>query len=342
MKAIVKTTAAPGGIAYQTVPIPEIGAHEILVKVKAAALCGTDLHIKAWNEWAQKRMQPPVTIGHEFAGEVVEIGAEVHHVKVGDRVSAESHIPCNRCQICREGFSNVCPNTKILGVSVNGCFADYVAIPEEIAFVYPDETLPWEQLSLMEPFGVAVHGMLFTPLTAKHIAISGAGPLGCMSLLVAKQAGAAQVIVIEPNPVRAQMARELGANVVIDPTACDVVEKVRNLTDGYGVHLAADCTGNVHAIRSAMAFLRPGGTLSCIALPSEPLTFDVAEFGYKGCELHGVAGRDMYRTWEQMRGLLRGGLDLSPIVSHVLPLKDFEQGVKLMEAGECCKCVFIP
>lgn len=339
MRAIVKTAPAEGCLELQTVPIPQIGPRDILVQVKAAAVCGTDVHIRHWNAWARARMKPPVVIGHEFSGVVVETGDQVHTVKVGNRVSSESHISCNNCQICREGNRHVCPNTRCIGVHQDGCFAEYIAIPEEIAFVWQDDALPWEQLALMEPFGVSVHGMMDTPLTARTVAIIGAGPLGQMGILIAKAAGAAQIIVLEPNEERAAFAKSLGADAVVNPAACDPVQAIRDLTEGFGPHVAVDFSGNAAGLTAAMAYLRPEGQLTCVALPDKAIPVSISDFGYRGCSIRGIAGRRMYETWEQMRGLLQRGLDLSPIVSHTLPLEEFSQGLDLTEQGKCRKCI---
>lgn len=342
MRAVVKTAPGEGNIELRTVPIPEPGPGEILVKVKAAAVCNTDVHIKHWNEWSQKRITPPVTIGHEFSGEVVALGQGVKSVKLGDRISSESHIACNDCQICHEGNRHVCPNTKAIGVHRNGCFAEYIAIPEEIAFVYNDETLPWEQLALMEPFGVSVHGIMEQPVSTKTLAIIGAGALGQMGILIAKKAGAARVICLEPNAARAEVARKVGADFVIDPTKEDPVAAVKALTDGYGPHAAIDFSGSIIGMTSAMAYLRPEGQLTCVALPEKPLPVNISDFGYRGCSIKGIGGRRMYENWEQMRGLLMAGIDLSPIVTHVLPLEDFARGLEMTESGECAKCILVP
>lgn len=342
MRAVVKTAPGEGNLALRAVPIPSIGPRDLLVEVKAAAVCGTDIHIRHWNTWAQKRMLPPVIIGHEFSGRVVEIGSEVRSVKAGDRVSSESHIPCNHCPVCHEGNRHVCPNTRCIGVHQDGCFAEYIAIPEEIAFVYNEEALPWEQLALMEPFGVSVHGVFAQEVSAKTIAIIGAGPLGAMGILAARAAGAARIIVLEPNAERAQAALERGADFVIDPLAQDPVSAVKALTEGCGPHAAIDFSGNAAGLAAAMAYLRPEGQLTCVALPDQPLSVSIADFGYRGCSLKKIAGRRMYENWEQMRGLLTQGLTLSSIVSHVLPLEEFSQGLDMTERGECCKCILVP
>lgn len=342
MRAVVKTAYAPGNIELRTVPIPQPGPREVLVRVKAAAVCGTDVHIRHWNAWAQARMNPPVVIGHEFSGEVVEIGSDVRTVRVGDRVSSESHIACNNCQICHEGNRHVCPNTKCIGVHQDGCFAEYIVIPEEIAFVYSDPALPWEQLALMEPLGVSVHGITDVPLAAKTVAIIGAGPLGQMGILTARLTGAAQVIVLEPNAERAALAKQLGADAVIDPIAEDPVAAVKALTGGYGPHVAVDFSGSKAGMTAAMQYLRPEGQLTCVALPDQPISVSISDFGYRGCSIRGIAGRRMFENWEEMRGLLQRGLDLSPIVTHVLPLEEFEQGLDMTEQGKCGKCILIP
>ena len=342
MRAVVKTAYAPGNIELRTVPIPQPGPREVLLRVKAAAVCGTDVHIRHWNAWAQARMNPPVVIGHEFSGEVVEIGSDVRTVRVGDRVSSESHIACNNCQICHEGNRHVCPNTKCIGVHQDGCFAEYIVIPEEIAFVYSDPALPWEQLALMEPLGVSVHGITDVPLAAKTVAIIGAGPLGQMGILTARLTGAAQVIVLEPNAERAALAKQLGADAVIDPIAEDPVAAVKALTGGYGPHVAVDFSGSKAGMTAAMQYLRPEGQLTCVALPDQPISVSISDFGYRGCSIRGIAGRRMFENWEEMRGLLQRGLDLSPIVTHVLPLEEFEQGLDMTEQGKCGKCILIP
>lgn len=253
MRAVVKTAGASGAIELRTVPIPQIGPRDILVRVKAAAVCGTDVHIRHWNAWAQARMSPPVVIGHEFSGEVVEVGRDVTSVKVGDRVSSESHIACNNCQVCREGNRHVCPNTQ-----------------------------------------------------------------------------------------RAALAKQLGADVVIDPISQDPVAAVRALTDGYGPHVAVDFSGSVAGLTSAMQYLRPEGQLTCVALPDKPVSVSISDFGYRGCSIRGIAGRRMFENWQEMRGMLQRGLDLSPIITHVLPLEAFEKGLDMTEQGTCTKCILIP
>ena len=223
-----------------------------------------------------------------------------------------------------------------------GGFAEYVSIPEEIAFVYNDESMPWEQLALMEPFGVVVHGVMASQVAAKTVAIIGAGPLGAMGVLAAKAAGAARVIVVEPNEARAQASLARGADYIVDPVKTDPVQVMKELTDGIGPHVAIDFSGSIPGLTAAVQYLRPEGLLTSVAHPSKPFTFDLTEFAYKGCSIKGIAGRKMYETWEDIRGLLQGGIDLSSIISHELPLEKFAEGMGYMDRGEYCKVILHP
>jgi len=341
MKCVIKEKAGAGNLKLTTRPIPEIGDCDILVKVLAAAVCGTDVHIQDWNEWAAKRLTPPSIIGHEFAGEVVKTGKNVKNVKIGDIVSAETHIVCHTCDLCRNGYEHVCYNTSTIGVARDGCFAEYISIPAENAFVC-DPKIPIEVLSMMEPLGAAVHAVMEFPVAAKTVAVVGCGPIGTMAVAVAKQVGAAKVIAVEPNEKRAALAVELGADVVVNPIAVDPVEKIKELTGGLGVDVVLEFSGNIYGIKAAIQYLKPEGKLAALGLPSKPIDFDLAEFVYRGLTLKGIAGRLMYQTWEQMKGLLAGGLDVSKVVTHILPLEEYEEGLRLMKAGECSKVILKP
>ncbi|MEA4815720.1 MAG: L-threonine 3-dehydrogenase [Lachnospiraceae bacterium] len=339
MRAVVKTKPGPGNIELRQVPIPKIGSTDILVKIKACAVCGTDVHVKNWDPWAEKRMTPPSIMGHEFAGEVIEVGENVTTIKVGDIVSAETHVVCNTCEMCHYGHRHVCYNTKTIGVSRDGSFADYIAIPAENAYVC-DPSIPVEVLSLLEPFGAGVHAVMEFPLALKTVAVIGCGPIGVMSIAAAKAVGASRVIAIEPNEKRAKLALELGADELVDPMKCDVIKTIKDMTGGRGVDVVLEYSGNVGAMKAAMSYLKPEGKMAALGLPSKELSFDISEFVYRGLTLKGIAGRLMYDTWEQCGALLKKGVDISKVVTHVLPLEDFEEGLRLMETGECCKAVF--
>lgn len=342
MKAVIKEEAGPGHIKLVERPIPQPGSREVLVKVLSAAICGTDVHINQWDDWAKKRIRPGVIIGHEFAGEVLEVGSEVRNIKVGDIVSAESHIVCNTCEMCHNGYHHVCYNTELFGVTRNGCFAEYTVLPEEIAFVC-DPAMPVEISSMMEPLGVAVHGVMEYPVAAQTVAIIGCGPIGAMAVAVAKKVGAAKVIAIEPNAMRGQMALDMGADHLINPMAGDVVEAVKALTrDNRGVDIVIDYSGNVGAISASFNYCKPEAKVVAVGIPSKPIEFMMGEFVYRGLTMKGIAGRLMFKNWEQMRGLLAAGLDISPVVTHRLPLDDFEEGLRLMEKGECGKALLKP
>jgi len=341
MKCVVKEKTGPGNLKLTTRPIPEIEDYDILVKVLATAVCGTDVHIQEWNDWAAKRVAPPTIIGHEFAGEVVKTGKNVTTVNIGDIVSAETHIVCNSCDLCRSGKEHVCYNTRTIGVHRDGSFAEYIAFPAENAFIC-DPNIPIEVLSMMEPLGAAVHTVMEFPVTAKKVAVVGCGPIGVMGVAVAKKIGAAQIIAVEPNEKRAKLAAEMGANLVINPIVEDPVKKIKAITGGHGVDIVLEFSGNIPAIKAAIQYLKPEGKLAALGLPSKPLDFDFSEFVYKGITIKGIAGRLMYQTWEQMKGLIESGLDVSSVVTHTLSLDEYEEGLRMMKAGECCKAILKP
>lgn len=340
MNCIIKERPEAGALSYTTRPIPEYGANDILVRVKAAALCGTDVHILHWNEWSKARVNPPSIIGHEFCGEIVAMGDQVTSLHIGDLISAETHIVCNTCSLCHNGHAHVCKNTKTIGVSRDGCFAEYIAIPAVNAVVY-DPSTPPEHIAIMEPFGVAVHAVCQFPVMGKSVLINGCGPIGIMAIAVAKKCGAAKIIAVEVNEKRCALAKEVGADVIINPMTDDVKKIVLEHTE-YGAEVVVEFTGNLRAIETAIACMAPEGKMAAAGLPEGSANFDFGEFVYSGKELKGIAGRLMYETWETAKGLLTGGLDLSPIVTHILPMAEYEKGFELMKSGDCCKVVLIP
>lgn len=342
MKCVIKEEAGTGHIKLVTRPVPKPGPREVLVKVKAAAICGTDVHINQWDDWAKKRIKPGVIIGHEFAGEVVETGSDVRSVKVGDIVSAESHIVCNTCEMCHEGNRHVCYNTELFGVTRDGCFAEYTVLPEENAFVC-DPSLPIEVLSMMEPLGVAIHGIMEFPVAAKTVAIIGCGPIGVMAVAVAKKVGAAKVIALEPNAMRGAMAIRMGADHLINPIEQDPAAAVKALTrGGRGVDVVVDYSGNAGALAASFSYCKPEAKIVAVGIPSKSIQFHMGEFVYSGMIMKGIAGRLMYQNWEQMRSLLAAGLDITPVITHSLSLDKFEEGLGLMERGECGKAILKP
>ena len=331
----------PGDIRLTEMEVPSINDHELLLRTDAAAICGTDVHIRAWNDWTQKRMKPPVTIGHEYCGEVVEIGKNVKGIKVGDIVTPESHLPCNICPDCRRNNRHVCQHTGLMGVTRDGGFAEYVAFPAEIAYVAPPG-VDYKTLSILEPFGQAVHAVMDYPVCGQTVAIVGCGPIGIMCVMVAKRMGAAKIIAVELNEARGQLALDNGADVLVNPLKVDPVEKIMELTGGVGVDIAIEMSGSVIAEEQATRYIRPEGKFVVAGLPSEPFTFNLSEFAYKGITLHGAAARLLYETWDQIDMLLKQGLRLDNIVTHELPLEKFNEAIDLMEQGKCGKALLIP
>ncbi|WIF94976.1 L-threonine 3-dehydrogenase [Caminicella sporogenes] len=342
MKCVVKSEPKEGAI-LTTREIPQIGPNEILVKVLATSICGTDYHIYSWDAWSQKRIKPPLIMGHEFAGEVIKVGEKVSKVKIGDIVSAETHIVCGKCELCATGKAHICKDTLILGVDTQGTFAEYVAIPEDNAWVN-DPSIPPEYLCIQEPLGNAVHTVLSGDIIGKTIAVVGCGPIGIMAVAVAKAVGAAKVIAIEVNEYRINLAKEVGADVVINPIKEDVIKRVLDETDGMGVDVVAEMSGNSTAIQQALKYIKLGGRMAMLGIPTEDVKLDVANgIVFKGVQIHGIVGRRMYETWHQVKGLLASGnLKLDKIVTHKLPLEDFEKGMELMKSGNCGKVVLFP
>ncbi len=342
MKALVKTERAPG-LHLKMVDIPSIGADEVLVKVQATSICGTDYHIYSWDQWSQEHINPPLIAGHEFAGEVVEVGSNVNEFSPGDMVSAETHIVCNQCLQCGMGQKHVCVETSIIGVDVDGCFAEYVAMPAENLWLNSPD-LDVAVASAQEPLGNAVQTTLAGPVAACSIAVVGCGPIGLMSIAVARQCGAAQVIATEVNPYRIELAETMGADAVIDASSEPVIERVLDLTDGRGVDGVLEMSGNPTAIDQSMKMVRPGGRVSLLGIPPENrISLEVGpDIVLKAVEVKGIAGRKIWETWHQTRALLDSGLDIEPVLTHQMDLEDFEEGMRLMAEGNCGKVVLIP
>jgi threonine 3-dehydrogenase len=344
MKAIVKTKPQRGAELLD-VPVPTPGEGQVLIKVRATSICGTDLHIYQWNEWANNRLGPllPQIMGHEVAGEVVELGPGVKHLKVGDFISAETHVPCGHCYECLTGNMHICLNMNIFGVDMDGVFAEYAVVPEVDAWVNPPD-LPPAWASIQEPLGNATDTVLAEDIAGKTALITGAGPLGLLTVGVARACGATKIFVSEPVEFRRKKALEMGADVVIDPTKEDVVEVVKEGTGGLGVDVFLELSGNESAIHQGFAALVPGGRASLLGLPDRPITVDLnAEIIFKAIRVYGITGRRMFSTWFKVSHLLSSGrLDPSPAITHEFKLEDFQKGFELMERGETGKVILYP
>jgi threonine 3-dehydrogenase len=342
MKAVLKAQAGPG-VEIRDMPVPAAGPGELLLRVLRAGICGTDLHIYEWDAWSRNRIRPPVVIGHEFVGEIVGLGDGVTGFAAGERVSFESHIVCGRCRPCRTGNSHVCTDTKILGVHVNGGFAEYAVAPAVNAWRAPGN-VPLEVQSIMEPLGNAVHTAFSGELSACRIAVTGCGPIGLFAIGVARAAGASQVIAADVAPYRLDLARKMQADAVIDSGQEDFVARVAELTEGRGLDGVLEMSGAPRAIRDGLAALRNGGRLSLLGLPREPFPIDWSEMIVsKGVTVHGIAGRRMYDTWVQMDTLLRSGrLDVRPGITHVMPMAKVVEGIERLRSGNAGKIVLVP
>jgi threonine 3-dehydrogenase len=342
MRAVVKAKGGPGA-EIREVPTPTCGPGELLLRVLRAGVCGTDLHIYEWDRWSQGRLRPPVTLGHEFVGEVVERGPGVGTIKIGDWVSCESHIVCNTCLACRTGNGHVCENTRILGVDVNGGFAEYVAVPAVNAWHAPPG-ISVEAAAVMEPLGNAVHTAFAGPLAGCNIGVTGCGPIGLFAIGVARAAGAARVVASDVSPYRLELARAMRADAVIDPSRESFPDRVRELTGGRGLDGVLEMSGNPAAMRDGLLALRNGGRLSLLGLPKEPFELDWNRLViFKGITLHGIIGRRMYETWYQMDNLLGSGrLDVRPAITHVMPMERFDEAIGLLRSGKAGKVVLVP
>ncbi len=342
MQAIVKPEPK-AGIEIREVPLPAFGPSDVLVKVEAASVCGTDLHIFDWDQWAQGRIQPPLIPGHEFCGVVAAVGKDVTSVKEGDFVSAEMHVACGKCLQCRTGQAHICQYVKIIGVDADGAFAEFVTIPETNIWKL-DPSLPREYASILDPLGNAVHTVLAGDIAAKTVAVIGCGPIGLFSIAVAQACGAASVFALEINEPRRALATRMGATAALDPATDDVHGFILDHTNGLGVDVVLEMSGHPDAMRLGFRILRTGGRVSLLGIPSQPVELDFAkDIIFKGAVVQGINGRKMYETWYQMEALLKAGkLDLSPVITHRLPMRDFAKGMDLLKSGEASKIVLYP
>jgi threonine 3-dehydrogenase len=344
MRALFKESQ-PGATLIDA-PVPTPGVGEILVKVMATSVCGTDMHIYNWDAWARSRFKSPMIFGHEMTGEVVEVGAGVDPslVKPGDHVSAETHLACGHCYQCRTGRKHICANLRILGVDAPGIFAEYAVIPAENAWVN-DPEMPWEIASLQEPFGNAVQTVLAGPgVSSRTVLVTGCGPIGLMAVQVARASGATTIIATDVNEKRLALARSMGADVTVNPRDADVVKVVRDATRGNGVDALLEFSGNQTAIRQGFAALTYGGHASMLGIPAGAIEFDLAnDIVFKAATVIGISGRKMFETWYQVRELVTSGkVDLRSVISHRVPLSHFEEVFDAVNRGEAIKPVLLP
>jgi len=342
MKALRKMQAARG-LSYETAQVPAIGAADVLVRVKTASICGTDLHIYGWDRWSQGRIKPPVTLGHEFCGVVERVGEEVTAVKAGDFVSAEMHVNCGHCHQCRLGEAHICQNLRIIGIDQDGAFAEFVKIPASNIWKL-DPAIPEHYGAILDPLGNAVHTVLAGPIAGQTILVTGCGPIGLMSIAVAKACGSSTVFATETNEKRRAMAKKMGADVVLNPAAEDAVARIFAETHGTGVDALLEMSGNPTAIQQGFKALRAGGRASLLGIPTENVPLDlVNDVIFKGATVQGIYGRRMYGTWVQMTALLKAGrLDLEPLFGEREPLEKFENAFAKLQGGLAGKILLYP
>ncbi len=347
MRALRKTGRVQGAELVE-IPVPEPHEDEVLIRVHGASICGTDLHIYDWNEWADKRIpHVPMTFGHEMAGTVEQVGDEVHHLQPGAFVAAETHIACGHCPTCQTGRAHICQNLRILGVDTEGVFADYVVIPATNAWVVGEGIAP-DVASIMEPFGNGVHAAFGTgggeDIATNAVAVIGCGPIGMFAVAIARSLGAWKVFAIEPNGYRRGKAEEMGADVVIDPSEVDPVARVMDLTNGSGAEVVLEMSGNARAIDQGTRMLARGGRMSLLGLPDGAVTLDLNDqVIFKEARIHGITGREMFRTWQQTTTLLSTGrVDVAPVITHRLPLARFEEAFAITASGDAGKVVMFP
>jgi len=339
MRALRKLKAAPG-FTLERVAVPSIGPSDVLIRVGTVGLCGTDLHIYGWDHWAQRRIKPPLTIGHEFMGHVAAVGSAVVGVAVGDRVSAEGHIACGICRLCRTGQAHICEHVQIIGVDTDGAFADYIRMPEANVWKL-DPSIPDSWAAVFDPLGNAVHTVMAADVSVKTVAITGVGSIGLMAIPVARAAGAATVFAIDVNPQKLALAARVGADATFLATQPDLVEDIVARTGGDGVDVLLEMSGSGSAIDSGLAMVRNGGVAALLGIPSDDIEINLAErIIFKGLTALGINGRKMFETWYQTQSLVTTGrVDLTPIITHELPFEEFERAFALMKSGEAAKIV---
>ena len=338
MKALVKEAPGPGFV-LKDVPIPTIRDDEVLIRVKRAGVCGTDVHIYEWDDWAKGRCKPPFVVGHEFAGEVTEVGKLVTDVRPGDRVTAEGDIVDGRCPLCRTGNAHVCPHTKIIGVDRDGCFAEYIAMPATNVW-HLDDNVSFDIGGIHDPMGNAFHTALTAPIPGSTVLVTGCGPIGIFAVGICRAAGASRIIATDVNEKRLALARTMGANDAVHPQEAERV--VKAATGGLGVDVVLEMSGVPSAVHQAFALVRVGGRVQMLGIPAKPMELNLAtEIIFKGITIYGVVGRKMYDTWIQMRLFLRSGqFDPRPVITHRFPLERFHDAIAAIKGGEAGKVIF--
>ena len=337
MKALAKTERSTG-LTLVDVPEPEIGINDVLIKVDRTGICGTDVHIFKWDAWAQETIPVPMVVGHEFVGEIVEVGSNVSDFHPGEIVSGEGHVVCGRCRNCLAGRRHLCADTKGIGVNRPGAFAEYLSLPMTNVWHHAP-SIDRDVASIFDPFGNAVHTALSFPVLGEDVLITGAGPIGCMAAAVVRHAGARYVVVTDVNPWRLELAKKMGATRVVDvrnETIADVQAEL-GMHEGFDVGL--EMSGNPSAFRQMIHEMCHGGKIAMLGIPSEEMAIDWNDVVFNILTIKGIYGREMYETWYKMTVLIQGGLDLTPVITHRMHYTEFEQGFEVMMSGQSGKVI---
>lgn len=329
---------AEKGIWMTEAPIPEYGPNDVLIKIRKTAICGTDMHIYNWDAWAQKTIPVPMTVGHEFVGEVVAMGSEVRGLKIGERVSGEGHIVCGHCRNCRAGRIHLCPNTKGVGVNRPGCFGEFLSIPAFNVIRIPDSVSDSEA-AVLDPLGNATHTALSFNMIGEDVLITGAGPIGIMAVAIARHVGARNIVITDINDYRLDLAKKMGATIAVNTSKNKLTDAMNELgmTEGFDVGL--EMSGNASAQKQLFDVMCCGGHVALLGIPPGETPVDWNKIIFKGLFLKGIYGREMFETWYKMIALIQSGLNIKPIITHEFPIEDFEKGFEIMNSGHSGKVV---
>lgn len=337
MKALVKKSPEVG-LWMEDVPMPTVGDNDLLIKVKKTAICGTDIHIYKWDAWSQRTIKTPMTIGHEFVGEIVEMGRAVQGYKIGERVSAEGHIVCGVCRACRAGKRHLCPNTRGIGVNRDGCFAEYVSVPATNAW-HVHDSIPDEIASIFDPYGNATHTALSFDMVGEDVIITGAGPIGCMAAGIARHVGARNVVITDVNDYRLALAKKLGATRTVNVARENLPDVVHELGMVGGFDVGMEMSGNPAAFEQMLENMYNGGRIALLGILPKGAGIDWEKVIFKGLFIKGIYGREIFETWYKMQTMVLSGLDISPVITHRFAFDDFQQGFDAMLSGNSGKVV---
>ena len=337
MKSLVKAKKERG-LWMQDVPVPEYGVNDVLIKIHKTAICGTDIHIYTWDQWAQATIPVPMTVGHEFYGEIVALGSEVRGLQIGQRVSGEGHLTCGICRNCRAGVQHLCRNTVGVGVNRPGCFAEFLSIPATNVIALPDD-ITGDQASILDPLGNATHCALAFDVVGEDVLITGAGPIGIMAVAIVRHIGARHVVITDVNEHRLALARKMGATraVNVQKESLTTVMDELGMLEGFDVGL--EMSGNPMAFNDMLKAMNHGGHIALLGIPPSETAIDWNQVIFKGLVIKGIYGREMYETWYKMIAMLQSGLDVSPVMTHHFPVADYEQAFELMASGQSGKVI---